>query len=81
MDLGLADDPLESFKIFQGLIYAEYKRMTPEYKFITIDASQPPQTQQSLMREIVTDKIDLSKFKLKKPLLTFHDSRNVAGQI
>jgi len=69
MDLGLSDDPFESFRIFQGMIYAEYKRMTPEYKFTTINATKPPEEQQQLMRQIVMERISLSKFKLKKPLL------------
>jgi dTMP kinase len=68
MDLGLSDDPFESFKLFQGMIYAEYKRMTPEYKFTTIDATNPPEEQQAQMREIVSSVISLQKFKLKKPL-------------
>lgn len=69
MDLGLADDPFESFKLFQGMIYAEYKRMTPEYRFTTIDATNPPEEQQAQMRDIVNSTISLQKFKLKKPLL------------
>ncbi len=68
MDLGLSDDPFESFKIFQGMIYAEYKRMAPEYGFTTIDATKPPEEQQALMREIVSEHISLPKFKLRRPL-------------
>ena len=74
MDLGLDDDPFESFRLFQGMIYAEYKRMTPEYNFTTIDATKPPEEQQQLMRQLVMQRISLPKFKLKKPLLAFQDS-------
>lgn len=70
MDLGLSDDPFESFRQFQGLIYAEYKRMSPEYNFTTINATRRPEEQQQLMRQIVTERIALPKFKLKKPLLS-----------
>lgn len=81
MDLGLSDDPFESFKIFQGMIYAEYKRMTPEYKFTTIDATKAPEQQQALMRSIVSERISLPKFKLKKPLLTLNDAGHPSERI
>ena len=64
MDLGLSDDPVESFKLFQGKIYQEYQSLQNEYKFITIDASQPPEEQQQLMRSIVHDRLDLNRFKI-----------------
>jgi dTMP kinase len=80
MALGLSDDPFESFKIFQGMIYEEYKRMIPEYHFTTIDATKPPQGQQQWMREIVTKNISLPKYKLKKPLLTFHEPVRAAEE-
>ena len=63
MDLGLSDDPFESFKMFQGLIYEEYKRMRKEFNFEVIDATKPPEEQQHLMRKILQKHIDLKKFK------------------
>lgn len=65
MDLGLSDDPFESFRIFQGMIYDEYQRMKDEFNFVNIDASQPPGEQQQLMRNIVLKSVDLKKFKRK----------------
>jgi len=63
MDLGLADDPVECFKAFQGLISEEYKHMRKEFSFICIDATQAPEVQQQKVREIVRRMIDLPKYK------------------
>src|SRR3954469_14584128 len=40
MDLGLAPDPISSFKIFQSRILDEYKRIAGEYGLTQIDATQ-----------------------------------------
>ena len=63
MDLGLSDDPEESFGIFQGMIYDEYCRIRDECHFVTIEASQPPEEQQRTMRSILHQKIDLAQFR------------------
>lgn len=54
MDLGLASDPAESFKLFQGLIKEHYDRMAKRFDFIVMDATQPVAEQQARMREIVS---------------------------
>ena len=54
MDLGLARDVEESFRIFQGRILDEYEAMAQEVGFHIIDASLPIEEQQRQMREIVT---------------------------
>lgn len=69
MDLGLSDDPLESFKLFQGLIYDEYKRIIREFKLTSLDATLPPEEQQRRVRSIVTQSIELGSFKLRRPIL------------
>jgi dTMP kinase len=53
MDLGLSDDPEESFRLFQGRILAEYEKMVDEFGLTVIDATLPIETQQSEVREIV----------------------------
>jgi len=53
MDLGLARDVEESFRIFQGRILDEYEAMAQEVGFHIIDASLPIEEQQRQMREIV----------------------------
>ena len=54
MDLRLADDLHESFKIFQGRILAEYDRMVDEFGLRVIDAGREIDDQQQEVREIVT---------------------------
>jgi dTMP kinase len=66
MDMGFSKDPYESFKIFQGRIYEEYGHISKEFPFERIDATQPSEEQQALMRDIVKKRIDLKKFKLKR---------------
>jgi dTMP kinase len=63
LDLGLSKDPYESFTIFQGRIYEEYKRITSEYPFIKINAALPSEVQQAQMRDHVRRLIDLKTFK------------------
>lgn len=68
MDMGLSADPYESFRLFQGKIDKEYRRMVSEFKFIKIDASAPPDVQQAKVREIIESKIDLPRYR-------WHESR------
>src|SRR5215467_7871170 len=53
MDLGLARDVEESFRIFQGRILDEYEAMSGEFGFHVIDATLSIEEQQGIMREIV----------------------------
>jgi dTMP kinase len=53
MDLGLARDVEESFRIFQGRILDEYEGMAEEMGFHVIDATRSIEQQQKTMREIV----------------------------
>ncbi|NDC36774.1 MAG: hypothetical protein EBZ48_01845, partial [Proteobacteria bacterium] len=64
-DLELADDPYESFKIFQGKIYDEYKRMWKEFNFNVVNAELPPETQQHQVRALLRSRIDLDSFRQK----------------
>jgi dTMP kinase len=62
MDLRLSADPYESFRIFQGRILEQYLAMSSEFKFSVVDANQSIEEQQSLVRDLVTAKIDLGHF-------------------
>lgn len=53
MDLGLARDIEESFRIFQGRIVDEYEAMAEEMEFHIIDATLSIEDQQRCMRDIV----------------------------
>ncbi|HOK79208.1 MAG TPA: thymidylate kinase, partial [Verrucomicrobiota bacterium] len=66
MDLGLSPDPVESFRIFQGRLLEQYLAMSTAYGFYVIDADLPVEAQQTLVRKVVADRIDLSKFHTSK---------------
>jgi len=68
MDMGFSKDPYDSFRIFQGKINQEYRRMAREFDFITIDATEPPDVQQGKVRSIVETKIDLPRYRWHGPL-------------
>lgn len=51
MDVGLSNDPKESFQLFQSIIINEYDRMAPEFKFHVMPATQPIHEQQLIFRE------------------------------
>jgi dTMP kinase len=61
MDLGLSDDPEESFRIFQGRILEEYDKMVPEFDLTVIDATLPIEEQQAAMRAAVKAKLAQAK--------------------
>jgi dTMP kinase len=61
MDLGLSDDPLESFRMFQGRILDEYERMIPEFGLTVIDATLPVEVQQAQVRKIVAAELEKAK--------------------
>ena len=52
MDLGLSDNRVTSFRMFQERIIDEYDKMVDEFNFTTIDGTLPVQTQQKLVRQI-----------------------------
>ena len=68
MDLGLSNDPYESFRIFQGRILAQYMAMSGEFNFVVMDANLHVEKQQVLVRKLVGERIDLKKFKRRSPL-------------
>jgi dTMP kinase len=76
MDLELSDDSYESFRIFQGRILEQYLAMAPEFKFITLDANQAIESQQSVVREILGSRLKLADFLASqtspKPLAIAH---------
>lgn len=65
MDLGLASDPYESFRIFQGRIYDEYLSMKERFNFVEIDGSATIEQQQEQVRELISSTLDLPRFRRK----------------
>jgi dTMP kinase len=62
MDLNLSNDRYESFRIFQGKMLKKYLAMSEQFNFITVDANEPIETQQSHVRQTVGARLDLSLF-------------------
>lgn len=61
MDVGLSDDPDESFKLFQGRIMEEYEKMVGEFDLHALDATLPIETQQTQMRAAVMARLQQAK--------------------
>jgi len=61
MDLGLSENPEESFKVFQSRIIDEYEKMVREFDIIAVDATLPIEVQQEQMRQIVKSKLAQAK--------------------
>jgi len=51
--LGLSNDPIESFKLFQGVIKQQYDQMAELEEFVVLDATKSIEEQQQQMRDIV----------------------------
>ena len=68
MDLRLSTDPYESFRIFQGRILEQYLAMSGEFNFVVIDANKRIEAQQAIVRELVSQRIDLRQYKRERPL-------------
>lgn len=66
MDLGISNDPYESFRVFQGRLLEQYLQMSKEFNFIEIDANGCVEKQQSVVREIVAKMIPLEEFAQSK---------------
>ena len=67
MDLGLSDDPVTSFKMFQNRVLDEYDRLTQEFELTVIDGRGPIDAQQELVREIVQKQL-MDYDKLHRPM-------------
>jgi len=62
MDMRLSTDPYESFRIFQGRLLEQYLAMSTEFHFHVIDANQPVEAQQSVVRQLVAANLDLANY-------------------
>src|SRR6202162_1196598 len=58
MDLDLSDDSVESFRMFQGRILAEYEKMIPEFCLRVIGETLPIEAQQAQVRHVVKTHLD-----------------------
>ena len=53
MDLGLHAEPQESYRLFQSRILIEYEKLVQEFRLEVMDATQPVEIQQRLLREAI----------------------------
>jgi len=58
MDMGLSNNKVESFGIFQGRILRQYDEMVKEYGLSVVDASRSITAQQKVVREAITDALE-----------------------
>jgi dTMP kinase len=65
MDLGLASDITQSFRLFQSRVMEQYEGLADEFGFVTVDATRPIHEQQELVRAIVSERIDLVQFRTR----------------
>jgi dTMP kinase len=63
LDMGWSTDPYESFRIFQGKVFAEYESMREKFGFTMVDASEEIQVQQAKVRQMIRERIDLPAFR------------------
>jgi dTMP kinase len=58
LDLGLADDPEDSFRLYQGLIREQYDQLVEEFGLVRMDATENLIRQQQRMRKMVEPHLD-----------------------
>ncbi len=66
MDLGLSLHRIENIRIFQGMIIEQYEQLAQTENFFVMDGTLPVQQLQQQMRQVVSSRIDLKRFKTKK---------------
>ena len=58
LDLGLSDEPYESFALFQRRILEEYDRIVDEFGLTIVDATLPLVKQQEVVRQLITPHLE-----------------------
>jgi dTMP kinase len=66
MDLRLSTDPRESFRLFQERLLEQYLWMSADFGFHVVDATQPIEAQQQLIRRLVETLIQPSRFTYRR---------------
>jgi dTMP kinase len=61
MDMGWSSNLVESFRLFQGKVLAEYDRIVGEFGLNVIDASASITNQQRDLRRLVADYLEISR--------------------
>ncbi len=61
MDLGWSSNPVESFRLFQGKVLAEYDHIVDEFGMEVIDASGSITEQQRIVRTLVQRQVAVAR--------------------
>lgn len=80
MDLGLSDDPYESYRIFQGRILREYDRLVDEFGLAVVDATLPIVDQQETVRGIIKPHLDGTLRTEANPWAPVLSSEHLSGR-
>ncbi len=80
LDVGLSEDPNESYQLFQGRILREYDRLADEYGLVTIDAALPIVRQQEMVRGIVKPHLEGALKAEANPWRHVLDTEQLAGR-
>jgi dTMP kinase len=64
MDLGWSNNPVESFRLFQGKVLDEYDRIVDEYGLEVISAAGSITEQQRLVRSLVSRQVDTTHVEM-----------------
>ncbi|CAN5661555.1 dTMP kinase [soil metagenome] len=63
LDMGLSENPEESFTLFQGKILSEYDRMVSEFGLTLVDATRSIEQQQREVRQLIQSHLENRRFK------------------
>jgi dTMP kinase len=61
MDLGLSNDVVESFRLFQGRVLDEYDRLVEEFRLQVVDATGSIPDQQRVVRRLVAERLEAAR--------------------
>jgi dTMP kinase len=80
LDVGLSEDPNESYQLFQGRILREYDRLAQEFGLTIVDAALPIVTQQALVRSIIQPHLEGALKAEANPWRHVLDAEQLAGR-
>ncbi len=63
MDLALSSDPYESFRLFQGRIYDQYRKLVDSEHLVVMNGTLPIEKQQKMVRKYIEQHLDLPAFR------------------
>ena len=65
MDLGWSTNPVDSFRMFQGKVLAEYDHIVDEFGFEVVDATGSITEQQRVVRNLIGPQLMVGQVEVK----------------